>query len=72
MSRPHASSKNALHDLAGHVGQAKIAAVEAIGQLRVIHAQQVQDRGVQIVDADAIDRGLEADFVGFAVMRARL
>ncbi len=30
----------------------------------------MQDRGVQVVDADAIDRGLEADFVGLAVMRA--
>ena len=29
--------------------------------------EQVQDRGVQVVDADAIDGGLVADFVGCAV-----
>ncbi len=54
------------------VGQAEIAAVVAIGQPRVIDAQQVQDRGVQVVDAHAVDDGLEAEFVGLAVVDAAL
>ena len=34
------------------IGQAEIAALETIGQLGVIEAQQVQQRRVQIVDVD--------------------
>ena len=35
------------------VGQAEIAALEAIGQLRVVEAQQMQQRRVQVVDVDS-------------------
>ena len=45
--------------VAGHVGQAEIPAVVAVGQLQVIQAEQVQDGRVQVVDADAIDDGLD-------------
>ena len=53
-----------LDDLARHVGQAEVAAVVAVGQLLVVEAEQVQDRGVQVVDADAVVDGLVADLVG--------
>ena len=38
----------------------------------MVDAEQVQDRGVQVVDADAVDGGLVADLVGGAVMDAAL
>ena len=41
-----------MDDLALDVGQAKAPAVVEIGQPLVIEAQQVQDRGVQVVDGD--------------------
>jgi hypothetical protein len=39
-----------LYHLAVHVRQAEVAPLEAVGQLRVIDAEQVQDGGLQIVD----------------------
>ena len=50
-----------------HVGQPEVAAVVAVRQPLVIHAEQVQDRGVQVVDADPVLDGLVADLVGRAV-----
>ena len=40
-------------DLARGVGQAVVAAVVGEGQPGVVEAQQVEDRGVQVVDVDA-------------------
>ena len=50
-----------------HVGQAEVAAGVAVGELLVVEAQQVQDRGVQVVDVDLVLDGLEAELVGRAV-----
>src|SRR5689334_13499171 len=50
--RLNASRQELRHDLAADVGQAEIAALETVGQLRVIEAEEVQDRGVQVVDVD--------------------
>ena len=50
-----------------HVGQAEVAAGVAVGELLVVEAQQVQDRGVQVVDVDVVLDGLEAELVGGAV-----
>ena len=58
-----------LHDLAVHVGQAEVAALEAVGQLRVVDAEQVQDRGVQVVDVDGVVDDVVAEVVGLAVAR---
>ena len=52
------------HDLAVHVGQAEVAALEAVGQLRVVEAEQVQDRRVQVVDVDLVLDRVEAELVG--------
>jgi len=57
---------NVMHNVAGDVGQPEIAAAVAIRQSLVIHSQQMQDRGVQIVDADAILDRFVAGLVGFA------
>ena len=55
-----------------HVGQAEVAAGVAVGELFVVEAQQVQDRGVQVVDVDLVFDGGEAEFVGGAVDVAAL
>ena len=53
------------------VGQPLVAAAVEVGQQRVVEPQQVQDRGVQVVDVDLVlDRGV-ADLVGRADDRAR-
>src|SRR5579862_3562946 len=43
------SRDDLMHDFAGHVSKAEIAAVKTVGQLLVIEAEQREDRGVQIV-----------------------
>ena len=44
--------QNLADDLPVDVGQAEVAALEAVGEPLVVDAQAVQDRGVQIVDVD--------------------
>ena len=39
-----------------HVGQAEVAALEFVGQLQVVDAEQVQNRGLQIVYVDRVAR----------------
>ena len=63
------SRQQLLHHVAVHVGQPEVAALEAEGQLRVIEAQQVQDRRLQVVDVDAVLDGDEAELVGGAEVR---
>ena len=46
------------------VGEAEVAALEAVGQLRVVEAEQVQDRRLQVVDVDLVLDGGEAELVG--------
>ena len=48
-------------DLAVHVGQAVVAALELERQPGVVDAQAVQDRGVQVVDVDAVVRDVVAN-----------
>ena len=58
--------------VAVHVGQPAFDAVVVVAQPLVIEAQQVQDRGVEVVDrADVLDR-LVAELVGRAVAEAAL
>ena len=56
----------------GHVGQAEVAALRAVGQLRVIDAERAQDRRVEIVDMDRILHDVVAEVVGLAVRDAAL
>ena len=60
----YASRQQLRHHLAMHVGQPEIAALETVGQLGVIEAEQVQQRGVQVVDVNAILDDVEAELVG--------
>ena len=50
-----------------HVGQAEVAALEAVGESCVVEAEQVQQRGVQVVDVDRVGDDVEAEVVGLAV-----
>ena len=54
-----------------YVGQAEVAALEAVGQLLVVQAEQVQDRRLQVVDVDAVLGDVEAELVGRADGRRR-
>ena len=58
--------------LPGHVGQPEVAALEAVGQPLVVDAEQVQHRGVQVVDVDDVLDGVVAELVGRAVGDAAL
>jgi len=59
-------------DFAIHVGEPIIAALETVGQFRMVDAQAVQDRGVQVVNRDRVLDDVEAVVIGFAVHGARL
>jgi len=64
---PPASSKNPIHDVAVNVGQTEVAAGIATGRALVIEAQEMQQRGVQVVDVDRVLDGPEAEFVDRAI-----
>src|SRR5262249_6930000 len=53
--------------VAGDVGQAEVAALVAVGQAAVVQAEQVQQRGVEVVDVDGVAGDAPADVVGGAV-----
>ena len=55
-----------------HVRQSVIAALEAVGELRVIEAQEVQDGRLQVVDVDFVLGDEVAEFVRRAVGHAGL
>ena len=55
-----------------HVGQAVVAALEAGRQLRVVEAELLQDRRLQVVDVDGVLGRREAEFVGRSVVEPPL
>src|SRR5262245_37664669 len=60
------SGDQLLHDLAADIGEPKIAALEAVGQARVIEAEQGQQRGVEIIDVNRILHDVPTDLVRLA------
>ncbi len=52
------SGKDIFHHVAVHVGQPIVAALVLERELRVVDAEQVQDRGLQVVDVDGAGREL--------------
>ena len=50
-----------------NIGEAEIATAVTEGELLVVHAQQVQDRGVQVVDVHAILDSVYAELIRGAV-----
>jgi len=64
---PVGSRDQFFDDLSMHVGEAEVAAGVAIGELGVVEAHELEDRGVQVVDADPVLDGFEAEVVGGAM-----
>jgi hypothetical protein len=58
--------------VSAYVSQPEIPALDLIGQLGVIEAQQMQQGRMQIMDVDLIFHHIEAKFVGLADARTRL
>src|SRR5205823_4574460 len=58
------SGQDLRHHLAAVHSGALVAAVVAVGELQVVHAEQVKDRRVQVVDVDPVLHRVEAEVVG--------
>ena len=56
-----------LYHFAVNVREAEVAALEAVGELLVIHAEEVEDGGVEVVDGDGIFGDVPGEVVGGAV-----
>jgi hypothetical protein len=54
-------------DVSGDVGQAVIAALEAVGEFELVEAEEVEEGGVEVVDGDGVLGDGPADVVGGAV-----
>ena len=65
-------SQQSVHDVAVDIGEAVVPALEAEGELLVIHAEQVEDGGLEIVDVHLVTGDGEAELVGLAVNGAGL
>ena len=63
-SGPQGSGDDVMNDVAFDIGQAKVAAGIAVGEAFVIEAEQVQNRGVQVVDVHLVLGGVVAVVVG--------
>src|SRR5688500_1879170 len=57
-------------DFAVNVGKAVVAAAVAVGEAGVIHAEEMENGGVEVVHVDAVFGDGGADFVGAAVGEA--
>src|SRR5262245_53486903 len=57
--------------MAVHIRQPKIASLEKVGQFFVIESEQVQQRGVEVMDVDFVDLRFVAEIVGLPVDEAR-
>ncbi len=55
-----------------YIGQSVLATLKTVCQLLVIKAQQVHDRGLQVMDVDFIFSDLKAEFIRLAVVEAAL
>src|SRR5260221_9475986 len=69
---PGSGLQDRAQDLAVDVGEPVVAPLELERQPRVVDAQAVEDRGVQIVDVDRVARDIVAEVVGLAVGQATL
>ena len=56
--------------MAVNVGEAEVAALESSGELFVIEAELVKDRGVEIVDVNFVFNRVEAEVIGLAMVHA--
>jgi hypothetical protein len=54
------------------VGEAEITPLESVGKLMVIHAEEVQESGVQVVHVNLVFSGIETKIIGRSVDRSGL
>lgn len=59
-----------MDDAAVDIGEAEVAALEAVSELFVVDAELVEQGGVEIVYVNFVDLGVVAEFIGFAVGNA--
>jgi len=59
-------TKNPLHHVPIHLGEAHVATGVAEGELGVLEAEEVEDGGVPVVDVDGINDAFVAELVGLA------
>ena len=61
------SRQDFFHHVAVHVGEAKVSALEGVGEAFVVDAEQMQHGGVEIVNVEDVFDGVVAEFVGRTV-----
>ena len=66
-----ASGDEVVDDFAVDIGESEVAALEAVGEAGVLHAEEVEERGLQVVDMDGVGGDAGAEVVGGAVGVAR-
>ena len=66
------SGQNVLDDFAEHVCQTHIPSAEAVSEPFVVHAQQMQDGGMQVVDFHFVFHDMISVVISRAVDRASL
>src|SRR5437868_1158711 len=59
--------QDVLHNLAVHVGQAEMAALELVGQLEMVDAQAAKNRGLKVMHMDGIGDHVVAVIVRLAI-----
>lgn len=65
-----ASGEQPLNHLAMHVGEAEVATLEAVGELGVVHAEEVEDGGVEVVNGHGIAGDVPGEVIGLAIGEA--
>src|SRR2546428_3523516 len=61
------SGQNCLHHLPVDIGQTKVAPGVAISEFFVVEAEQMKNRGVQVMNVNRVLHRLETEFVGGAM-----
>src|SRR2546421_12894615 len=61
-----------LDHFAVNIGETEVATLEPVGQLFMIDAEAMEDRGVKVMNVHGIHRHVVAKLVGFAVTEAGL
>ena len=64
---PMPLSDDLADNFAFDIGQPEIAALESIGEARVIEAQEMKNGGLQIVYVYTVAGDVKAEFIGFTV-----
>ena len=64
------SGQDGANHLSVDVRKAEITPLESVGKLMVIHAEEVQESGVQVVHVNLVFNGIETKIVGRSVDRS--